>query len=182
MKSIAMATLEPNPLVDKLSGSIGRSLVVRKVGGRTYVSSKPRRRRKRDKRKRSQLQIKNSWSFKLATEFSKRAIKTPEIKAYFSCIAVQMGGTNNAYTALVSYYKKNPGLTYEKVLEIVQNAAPETADNEQPKSGLEFLITGPSGDTIAQGVATSTEKGEWSYVAAFTGVKVRIIDRRQGST
>lgn len=174
-----MATLEPNPLVDKLSGSIGRSLVVRKVGGKTYVSSKPRRRRKRDKKKRSERQIENSQSFWFAAKFSKHAIKTPEIKAYFSRIAVTMGGTNNAYTALVSYYKKNQGLTYEKVLAMVQNAGPETPDNEQPESGLEFLITGPSGDTIAQGIATSTGKGEWSYLAAFTGVKVRIIDRRQ---
>jgi hypothetical protein len=173
-----MAILEPNPLVDKLSGSIGRSIVVRKVGGRTYVSSKPRRRRKRDKRKRSERQIENSRKFSAAIKFAKSAIKTPEIKAYFTPIGHQMGGTNNGYTALVGYHRKNPDLTVEKLLAMVQNAVPETSDSKQPEVGLEFLITGPSGDTIAQGVAISTGKGEWSYLASFTGVKVKIIDRR----
>jgi hypothetical protein len=69
-----------------------------------------------------------------------------------------MGGTNNAYTALISYHKKNPGLTYEKVLAMVQNAGPETVDSDLPESGLEFWITGPSGDAIAQGVPYRREK------------------------
>jgi hypothetical protein len=170
-----MAILEPNPIFNSLSGTIGDSVVIRRVGKRSYLSAKPSRRRKRDKKKRSGLQEESSAKFKRAAYFSKFAIKTPEIHAYFKQMAVAMGGTNNAYTALISYYKKTPDLTYEKVLEMVRTAIPEESKN--PEQGLEFSITGPNGDTIAHGIAVSAGKGQWTYTAPFTGVHVIISDR-----
>jgi hypothetical protein len=173
-----MAIVKPNSIFESISGTIGDSLTFRNVGNTTILSAKPSRPRKRSRKPRSPLQLENSRKFGQAACFAKHMIKTPEVHAYFQQKAVAMGGTNNAYTALVRLHRNTPDLTEEKVLEMVRTATPEESAISEP--GLTFSITGPNGDTIAQGVAVSAGKGHWTYTAPFTGVQVTIREEREG--
>jgi hypothetical protein len=170
-----MARIKANPLLTSISGAIGDTLIIRRVGDRSYVSAKPERRRKRETRKQSAAQQESRKKFAEASWFSKHAIKQPEIHEYFSKIALDMGGTNNAYTALISFYRKTPGLTQEKLLDMIRSMPPE--ESKKPEQGLTFSVKGPNGDTIAQGVAVSAGNGQWTYTAPFTGVQVIISDQ-----
>ena len=172
-----MAIIKPNSLFKGISGTIGDTVTIRNVGNTTIVSSKPSQPRKRSRKPRSPLQLENMSKFREASYFARRLIKTPEIHDYFQAKAVGMGGTNNAYTALVQLHRNTPGLTDEKVFEIMRLAPHE--ESVVPEQGLAFSITGPNGDTIAQGVAVLGNDDQWTYTSPFTGVQVTITDIRK---
>lgn len=174
-----MAIIKPNSLFKGISGTIGDSITIRNVRNSTIVSSKPSQPRKRSRKPRSPLQLENMRKFRDAACFARRLINTPEVHDYFQTKAVGMGGTNNAYTALVQLHRNTPGLTDEKVFEIMRLAPHE--EREVAEQGLSFSITGPNGDTIAQGVALLEDRGQWIYTSPFTGVQVTITDMQKAS-
>src|SRR5688500_15223775 len=99
-----MAVVLMNDLVEGLSGKVGK-IIFRTYRGKTYASSRPRKRRPQSEQQRS-----NREKFKLATQYAKRMMKDADMKAYYKRIAKQLA-LPNAYTAAITDYMRKPQIS-----------------------------------------------------------------------
>jgi hypothetical protein len=99
-----MAIVTANPLVNGLSGMIGRSLVFKNVHGRTIVASSPRLAKTQ-----SEQQRQNRGKFKQASAWAKTVLLDPQKKAYYQQKAKKLK-LPNAYTAAIANYMRKPQL------------------------------------------------------------------------
>jgi len=97
-----MATVAYNPIINGLSGMLGKSIVFKKWRGKTIVStySKPTK-------KQSEQQKENRGKFRDASFWAKITLKDPERKAYYQSKAKKLG-LPNAYTAAITDYMRKP--------------------------------------------------------------------------
>ncbi len=97
-----MATVATNPIINGLSGMLGKTLVFKRWGDKTIVASyaKP-------KKKQSEQQKQNRSKFREAAHWAKIILKDPARKAYYQKKAKKLG-LPNAYTAAITDYMRKP--------------------------------------------------------------------------
>jgi hypothetical protein len=103
-KIIVMAVVKMNDLTEGLSGKVGK-IIFRTYRGKTYASSRPRKRKPQSEQQRS-----NREKFKLATQYAKRMMNDDDMKAYYKRIAKQLA-LPNAYTAAITDYMRKPQIS-----------------------------------------------------------------------
>jgi len=99
-----MATVRTNPLVNGLSGMLGRTIVFKNLRGKTIMASCPK-----PSKKQSEQQKTNRTKFKRATYWAKSILKDPIKKEYYQRKAKKLK-LPNAYTAAITDYMRNPRL------------------------------------------------------------------------
>jgi hypothetical protein len=99
-KSITMATIRTNPLIEGLSGMLGQSIVFKNLRGKTIITSRPS-----PPKKQSELQKANRSKFRQATYYAKAAMLDAEKKAYYQKKAKKLK-LPNAYTAAITDYMR----------------------------------------------------------------------------
>ncbi|MFM7859777.1 MAG: hypothetical protein ACKO96_49555 [Flammeovirgaceae bacterium] len=97
-----MATVKHNPLINGLSGKLGKTIVFKILRNKTIVAtySKPNRQSERQKQ--------NRGKFKEATRWAKVVLIDPQYKAYYQLLANKQG-LPNAYTAAITDYMRATG-------------------------------------------------------------------------
>jgi hypothetical protein len=98
-----MATVATNPIINGLSGMLGKNLVFKRWGDKTIVASytKPK--------KQSEQQKQNRSKFREATHWAKMILKDPVRKTYYQKQAKKLG-LPNAYTAAITDYMRKPNV------------------------------------------------------------------------
>ena len=88
-----MARVNNNPILQKLSGTLGETVTFKTYNGETYITKKPR-----PSKTESPAQKRRRDQFRLATQMSQRLLLDPEKKAYYTGVA-KSRKLRNAYTA-----------------------------------------------------------------------------------
>jgi hypothetical protein len=99
-----MATLRANPIIEGLSGMLGRTVVFKKMRGKTIVASCPR-----PPKKQSEQQRVNRSKFRDATLYAQTVLLDEGKKAYYQKKAKKLK-LPNAYTAAITDYMRSPKL------------------------------------------------------------------------
>ena len=97
-----------NPMLNSLSGMLGKSLVFKTVEGRVIISNRPSAPTKQSEQQRA-----NRNKFKHAAAFAKTAMLDPAKKEYYKKKAKQMK-LPNAYTAAITDYMRKLTIDVEK--------------------------------------------------------------------
>ena len=95
-----MARTNDNIILQKVSGNIGKQVVLKQVHGKTVLSKMPKK-----PAARSAKQQMCAQGFKLATAYAKSVMLNPELKALYSAEAKRRG-VINAYNMALSDYKR----------------------------------------------------------------------------
>lgn len=98
-----MAIVFENELTQGLRGRVGKSLVFKKISGRTFAT---RRACKPDKTKATVAQRRTRTNFKMAIDWARRTVNDPVRKEYYKQRARELGLTN-AYTAAITDYMRS---------------------------------------------------------------------------
>jgi hypothetical protein len=109
-----------NLLLAGARGMIGGRFVLRQLNGVTVISRRPKK-----PTSQTEDQRHNRQRFRLATEFAKKELMSPDRKAHYSQLAVR-AGLPNAYTAAVRDYMRKGHVMLQK-----------TAPKLRPKTLLE---------------------------------------------
>ena len=100
-----MAIIACNPLINGLSGMLGKTVVFKNLRGKTIMANRPARPQKQSEQQRT-----NRSRFKAATAFAKAAMLDPDKKAYYWKKAKKLK-LPNAYTAAITDYMRKPVMT-----------------------------------------------------------------------
>jgi hypothetical protein len=103
-----MATVQVNPIINGLSGMLGRTIVFKNLRGKTIVTSYPR-----PPKKQSEQQRVNRSKFRDATLYAQTVLLDEAKKAYYQKKAKELK-LPNAYTAAITDYMRSPQLKEEK--------------------------------------------------------------------
>ena len=91
-----MAQTNDNIILQKVSGNIGKQVVLKRVHGKTVLSKMPKKPAARSAKQQICAQ-----GFKLATAYAKSVMQNPELKALYSAEAKRRGVINAYNMALV---------------------------------------------------------------------------------
>lgn len=97
-----MAFVDTNPLVNGLSGMLGRTLVFKNYYGKTIVASRPR-----PPKAQSESQKANRSKFRDASRWARAVLHDAKQKAYYQKKAKQLN-LPNAYTAAITDFMRKP--------------------------------------------------------------------------
>ena len=97
-----MAQTNDNIILQKVSGNIGKQVVLKRVHGKTVLSKMPKK-----PAARSAKQQMCAQGFKLATAYAKSVMQNPELKALYTAEAKRRG-VINAYNMALSDYLRLP--------------------------------------------------------------------------
>jgi hypothetical protein len=100
-----MAIVSTNPLINGLSGMLGRTLVFKTIYGKTIVASRPR-----PPKTQSESQKANRSKFRDASRWARAVLHDAKQKAYYQKKAKQLN-LPNAYTAAITDYMRKPVVT-----------------------------------------------------------------------
>jgi hypothetical protein len=103
-----MATVATNPLINGLSGMLGKSLVFKNLRGKTIVTHAPAA----PKRQSDQQKV-NRGKFREASMWAKEVLLDPKAKAYYQLKARKLK-LPNAYTAAITDYMRKPKVSVMK--------------------------------------------------------------------
>lgn len=94
-----MAIVKDNPVLENLSGMVGKSLVFRQLGGKTVVQCAPVRVAPYNEAQKLQ-----QGRFKKAMAYARSQMKCPRLKARYTAQAKAKGGTTNPFNMAVAAY------------------------------------------------------------------------------
>lgn len=99
-----MALVTTNPIVNGLSGMLGKTIVFKSLRGKTIVASRPR-----PAKTQSEQQQQNRNKFRQAAYWAKTILRDPQQKSYYQHRAKKLK-LPNAYTAAITDYMRKPQL------------------------------------------------------------------------
>jgi hypothetical protein len=165
-----MATVQVNPIINGLSGMLGRAIVFKNLRGKTIVTSCPR-----PPKKQSAQQRINRSKFRDATLYAQTVLLDEGKKAYYQKKAKKLK-LPNAYTAAITDYMRSPQLKQ------VASAAKEITYVVKKKDFdvKKVELATVKGDLFDNKTVRRTDDGEWEFVlsreALQTGIQVTATD------
>ena len=158
-----MARLKDNIQAKGFSGTIGRQLTFRQIGGKTFVSKYQKAPTVPATEKKMAAQSK----FGVATAYARNAIKDPEIKAMYQAM---VKGGQRAFNIAMTDALQTP------VVESIQveSYAGRPGDPIVIRATDDFKVTNvlvsiynPAGDLVDEGnaILQNQENGDWLYTA-----------------
>jgi hypothetical protein len=169
-----MATVSTNPLVNGLSGMLGRTIVFKNLHGKTIMASCPR-----PPTKQSEQQKINRTKFKQASFWAKGVLKDPLKKEYYQRKAKKLK-LPNAYTAAITDYMRNPRLNQTNHSAAGVTYQVDKKDFEVTK--VEVMIDNADGGIKETRLITKTNErhSEWSFTVSkeewTSGFRVYVTD------
>jgi hypothetical protein len=145
-----------------------------------FIVRVPRQRPRR--RKKSEAQVENANHFRQATDYAKRCMEIPELKAKY-----EKGITrrkNNAYTVACSDYLNPPTIHYIKAMESSPTESIITikATDDFEVVSVRITIISPDGKVMEEGsaVCNRLKRQMWTYATQSVsreskGVQIRAI-------
>jgi hypothetical protein len=165
-----MATVQVNPIINGLSGMLGRTIVFKNLRGKTIVTSYPR-----PPKKQSEQQRANRSKFRDATFYAQTVLLDETKKAYYQKKAKELK-LPNAYTAAITDYMRSPQLKE------VTSTAKETTyvvrkkDFDIPR--VEIATT--KGDRLENKTLKKADYNEWAFTLSReemqAGIQVTATD------
>ena len=155
-----MAVVKMNDLTEGLSGQVGK-IIFRTYRGKTYASSRPRKRKPQSEQQRS-----NREKFKLATQYAKRMMKDADMKAYYKRIAKQLA-LPNAYTAAITDYMRKPKISGVDVKKYTGKPGGHIAISAQKKNfkldSVNVIVSSHDSQIVEVGKAEYEGAGQWVF-------------------
>jgi hypothetical protein len=165
-----MATVQVNPIINGLSGMLGRTIVFKNLRGKTIVTSCPR-----PPKKQSEQQRINRSKFRQATYYARTAMLDEAKKAYYQKKAKKLK-LPNAYTAAITDYMRSPQLkeikrTDKEVTYLVRK-------KDYDVKNVEIAIT--KGDLPYNKAAKKIDDNEWELTLSRedlrAGIQITVTD------
>lgn len=165
-----MSKTDNNPVLNGVSGMLGKTLVIRQVNGRTIISNRPK---KRDKP--TDHQLKTKEKFMRAVAYAKQQIADPERKSLYKA------GVNrtipNAYTAALKDFLNAPVVREINVTTYkgeVGNVIHIVATDDFEIVSLIVDIYDGAGALLESGEAVRADLTlvGWNYVATLVNEKI----------
>jgi hypothetical protein len=156
-----MAKVRNAILTKGFSGTIGRELTFRQIGGETFVSKY----QKRPGTPPTEIQVAAREKFGLATAFAKRAVKNPELKAFYQSWVT---GGQRAYNVAIIDALHAPvvdDILMEKFNGLVGDPITIRASDNIKVAQVFVTINNPQGILIEHGdaVVNTNDPNEWVY-------------------
>jgi hypothetical protein len=182
-----MAVVRMNDLVEGLSGKVG-NIIFRTYRGKTYASSRPRKRKKQSEQQRS-----NREKFKLATQYAKSMMNDPDMKAYYKRIARQLA-LPNAYTAAITDYMRKPQINEVNTKKYAFKSGGEILISARKKNfkldAVNVIVSSHDNQIIEVDKAKYNGAGQWIFRSTLSSpspyasysVMVTATDRMGSST
>ena len=173
-----MAKVKDNMLAKGFSGTIGRELTFRQIGGKTFVS----RYQRAPSVPATENKLAAQTKFGVATAYARNAIKDPEIKAMYQ--AAVKGGQRAFNIAMIDALQS-------PVVETIQaeSYAGRPGDPILIRATDDFKVISvmvsiynQTGDLVEEGnaVLQDNEKGDWLYVSnrenrEYAGARISVV-------
>ena len=173
-----MAKVKDNVLMKGVSGTIGRQLTFRQIGGKTFVSKYQKAPSVPATEKKLAVQTK----FGMATAYARRAVRDPEVKAMYQ--AVVKGGQRAFNIAMIDALQA-------PVVESIQadryhghagDPIIVHAKDDFKVAAVVVSVYNPAGDLIEKGNAVLQENEEmnWLYISIeenteYNGSKITAV-------
>jgi hypothetical protein len=173
-----MAKVKDNILLKGLSGTIGKSLTLRQIGGETFVSKY----QKAPTVAATEKKLTARAKFGRATAYARKAVKDPEVKAIYQ---VKVKGGQRAFNIAMIDALRAP---------VIENIK---ADNYHGRPGDQIFIRAtddfkvanvvvsvynPAGELLERGnaVIQEIEEMQWTYISKqdnpeFSGSKITAV-------
>ncbi|MGC3947019.1 MAG: hypothetical protein QM762_21295 [Chryseolinea sp.] len=167
-----MPILEDNPAMKGASGTLGGALTYRRVGDRTIVAQKGKKREKLSAKQEVQVA-----SFTKASSYAKRALMKPEMKALYERGIDKKKHITNAYTVAIQDFLKPPVIheidTKDYSGEAGQLIRVRASDNFKVKS-VTVSVANAEGEMVETGEALERgKKGLWRYTTTIRRMIVK---------
>ncbi len=163
-----MAIIKNNPIIDGISGMLGKSIVFKQVRGKTVMCNRPPK-----PSTESDQQKENRDRFRKASQWAKTILLDPDQKAYYQKKARKLK-LPNAYTAAIANYMRSA-----KVMQVNQYADKTTFVIEKKGFDLaqvDIVVSNGAGEKEMR----TLPKGEsffWLHPSELNaGVMVMITD------
>jgi len=169
-----MATVRTNPLVNGLSGMLGRTIVFKNLRGKTIMASCPK-----PSTKQSEQQKINRTKFKRASCWAKSVLKDPVKKEYYQRKSKKLK-LPNAYTAAITDYMRNPRLNQTNHSPAGVTYVVDKKDFEITKA--EVMISDADGGIKETRIVTKTDErySEWFFTVSkeewTSGLNINVTD------
>jgi hypothetical protein len=169
-----MATVQVNPIINGLSGMLGRAIVFKNLRGKTIVTSCPR-----PPKKQSEQQRVNRGKFRDAAFYAQTVLLDEEKKAYYQKKAKELK-LPNAYTAAITDYMRSPQLKQ------VASTAKEITYTVRKKDFevKKVEIATAKGDLLENKTLKKVDYNKWEFTLSTedlqAGVQVTATDNKNG--
>ena len=173
-----MAKAEDNVLTRGFSGTIGKQLTFRRIGGQTFVSKY----RRPPSVPPTEKAVAARTKFAVATAYAKKAVKNPEKKALYQQAVT---GGQRAYNVAIMD-ALNPPVVESIDIKNYLGRAGDTililAKDDFKVDSVSVAISNESGEIVEQGNAVMQEDMEWLYTATIenptlSGSKIEVVAR-----
>jgi hypothetical protein len=168
-----MATVQVNPIINGLSGMLGRTIVFKNLRGKTIVTSYPR-----PPKKQSEQQRVNRSKFRDATFYAQTVLLDEAKKAYYQKKAKELK-LPNAYTAAITDYMRSPQLKEEKRTEKESTYYIEKKDFDVKKVEIATI----KGDRLENKTLKKVNYNEWEFTLSKedlqAGIQVTATDNAE---
>jgi hypothetical protein len=170
-----MANVNLNALVDGLSGKVGKNLVLRQRGGRTFLGSRPSASGTISDKQRAHRE-----RFQKAVRYARTSMLVPATKAEYEA-SVKDNEFMSAFTAAVTDYLKAPvidSIDLEGYTGTIGDVIAIRSAVDYKLLSVKVSIQQADGTEIEGGVATTSgTRVDWLYVAtkeipALAGMKL----------
>ncbi|MEK6481230.1 hypothetical protein WJR50_27050 [Catalinimonas sp. 4WD22] len=159
-----MAQVKNNIITDGLSGSIGRQIVFRQLGGKTIVSAMPNM-----PEERSEAQKKQSARFREAVKYAQHVLDDPALLATY---AVKTQSNKSPYCQAIADYLNLPVIVAVKLDAFEKKAGNRLwiqATDDHLITKVHCLFCEADGSLLEQGLADLDEyENEWVYTLKYT--------------
>jgi len=158
-----MADVNLNALIDGLSGRVGKNIVLRQRGGRTFMGTRPTA-----STNVSDKQLAQRERFQQAVRYARTSLLVPAVKAEYDA-AVKEEEFLTAFTAAVTDFLKAPEIASVDVSAYkgaIGNTIIVRSTMDYKLISVKVSIQQPDGTVMESGDATSSAtRVEWLYAA-----------------
>ncbi len=166
-----MATVATNPIMNGLSGMLGKTIVFKNWRNKTIVASYSA-----PSKKQSEAQRANRSKFREAANWAHAVLNDPERKAYYQKKARKLG-LPNAYTAAITDYMRKP-----QISNIIKREGATSCfvyKKDFAVKSAEVNITAPDGTTASRTVQALASGECWiqlNDIELNLKIKVFVVD------
>jgi len=150
-----MATVRTNPIVNGLSGMLGRTIVFKTLRGKTIMANRPT-----PPKKQSEQQKTNRSKFRDASHWAHQVLLDPLKKEYYQNKAKKLK-LPNAYTAAITDYMRNAKITMTTTTGSSTTYEVSKKDFELKK--VEIVIRNTNGIVTEVRPVLKDRHNEWTF-------------------
>lgn len=168
-----MATVRTNPIVNGLSGMLGRTIVFRTLRGKTIMANRPS-----PPKKESEQQKTNRSKFRDASHWAHQVLLDPVKKDYYLKKAKKLK-LPNAYTAAIADYMRSAKIS--RPIAIGNSITYDVSKKDFELNKVEIMVKNTDGITTEIRPVYKNKYNEWTFTITkeelLAGTIVSIANR-----